>query len=360
MALQIKTISDLKRDAKAEVQARLGVQNILINSVINVLINVWVVLVYGLYQSLSFLSRQLFWRTATSEYLTKIGEAHGLENPDDLPATAANGYVRLVGVGAVVPSGTILQREDGVQYQTMSEIAVVAPYSTVQVYCLSAGETGNLDENSSLFAAETITLLETIEVDSGGIGGGSDLETVEEYRERLRLWITGDRTFRNRDWWINKIKAYGSLINQVFVIRAQVIAGDYLPMKIIFTTTNPAIIPTLSDVSALQNYVDNLGYDDMVVDVVQPTQKTIAMAIAISPNTTAVQDAIRDEIKDLFDREGVPGNTIPLSRITEAISAAAGEYANELITPTSDIDLQATGGVYEVPVLGIITFSTKP
>ena len=360
MAFQIKTIADLKRDAKAEVQARLGVQNILVNSVINVLINVWVVLVYGLYQSLSFLSRQVFWRTATSEYLTKIGEAHGLENPDYLPATAAKGYLRLVGVGAVVPSGTILQRDDGIQYQTMSEITVVAPYSTVQIYCLTAGETGNLEENSSLFVAESIALLESVEVDAGGLGGGSDLETVEEYRERLRLWITGDRTFRNRDWWINKIKAYSSLINQVFVIRAEVVGGDYLPMKIIFTTTNPAIIPTLSDVSAVQSYADTLGYDDVVVDVVQPTQKIINMSIAISPNTTAVQNAIREEIKDLFDREGVPGNTIPLSRIIESISAASGEYANQLISPNSDIVLQASGGVYEVPVLGIITFSTKP
>jgi uncharacterized phage protein gp47/JayE len=360
MAFQSKTISDLKRDAKAEVQSRLGVQNIIVNSVINVIINVWVVIVYGLYQSLSFLSRQLFWRTATGEYLTKIGESNGLDNADFLPATAANGYVRLVGAGAIVPSGTILQRDDGIQYQTMTDSIVVAPYSRIQVYCLTAGKTGNLEENSSLFASESIALLESIEVDAGGLGGGSDLETVEEYRERLRLWITGDRTFRNRDWWINKIKAYGSFINQVFVIRAEVVSGNYVPMKIIFTTTNPAIIPTLSDVSSVQSYVNNLGYDDVVVAVIQPAQKTINMSIAISPNTTAVQNAIREEIKDLFEREGVPGGTIPLSRITESISAAAGEYANQLISPTSDIILQASAGVYEVPVLGIITFSTKP
>jgi uncharacterized phage protein gp47/JayE len=360
MAFITKTISELKRDAKAELQARLGVQNILTNSVLNVLINVWVVLVYGLYQALSFLSRQLFWRTATSEYLTRIGESHGLLPYDYLPATVANGNVRFVGVGASIPSGTILQREDGIQYQTMSSVIVAAPYSIVNVYCLTAGSTGNLPANTTLYPAETIPLLERVEVDSDGLGGGGDEETTEEYRNRLRLWVTGERTFRNRDWWINKIKAYGSLINQVFVIRAEVVSGQYLPMKIIFTTTNPSIIPTTSDISAVQSYVDSLDYNDIVVDVIQPTEKTINMSIAISPNTQAVQDAIRAEIKDLFDREGVPDSTIHLSRIVEAISAASGEFANQLISPTIDIVLVGSGSVYEIPVLGTITFTTKP
>ena len=51
----------------------------------------------------------------------------------------------------------------------------------------------------------------------------------------------------------------------------------------------------------------------------------------------AIRQAISNELTDLLYREGGPGQTIPISHITEAISGASGEYDHVLTVPAAPI-----------------------
>jgi uncharacterized phage protein gp47/JayE len=78
------------------------------------------------------------------------------------------------------------------------------------------------------------------------------------------------------------------------------------------------------------------------------------LTIKLAPNTTTVQNAVRAELADLIDRDSAPGGTILISRLREAVSLAAGENNNQIVTPTADV-AHATG---HMPILGTLTFSS--
>ena len=63
--------------------------------------------------------------------------------------------------------------------------------------------------------------------------------------------------------------------------------------------------------------------------------------------------AIEAEIIDLLRREAVPGGTVLLSHLREAISIAAGEADHALTIPAANVT-HATG---ELAVLGTITWA---
>jgi uncharacterized phage protein gp47/JayE len=57
---------------------------------------------------------------------------------------------------------------------------------------------------------------------------------------------------------------------------------------------------------------------------------------------------------DLIDRDSAPGGTILISRLREAVSLAAGEDNNQIVTPTVDVTCAAG----HMAILGTITFSS--
>jgi len=76
--------------------------------------------------------------------------------------------------------------------------------------------------------------------------------------------------------------------------------------------------------------------------------------VKLSPNTAAVQAAVTAEVADLIVRDAKPGSPILISRLREAVSIAAGESDNAIITPAADVP-HATG---HMAIPGTITFSS--
>ena len=73
--------------------------------------------------------------------------------------------------------------------------------------------------------------------------------------------------------------------------------------------------------------------------VVAPTAVPLNFTIAVTPNTAAVKAAVEAELRDLIRREAVPGGTLLLSHIREAISLAAGETNYTMTAPSADVAL---------------------
>ena len=87
-----------------------------------------------------------------------------------------------------------------------------------------------------------------------------------------------------------------------------------------------------------------------IVAVAAPLAVTISNLL---PNTAAVRSAIAAQLADLIRREALPGGTLYLSHLREAISAAAGETNHVLVNPVADV-VAATGAIVTPGVVSFV------
>jgi uncharacterized phage protein gp47/JayE len=102
------------------------------------------------------------------------------------------------------------------------------------------------------------------------------------------------------------------------------------------------IFPNSGAVTTVQDYINALRPVTATLTVVSPIAAPLNFALSVTPNTTAVQNAVIAELNSLLTREAVPGGTIPLAHIRTAIGVAAGETNYVLTSPAADV-VNATG-----------------
>lgn len=307
--------------------------------------------VHMLYGYLDWVARNALPDTADTDLLDRWAVIWGITRK---AATYSSGSVTFTGTsGSVIPSGTLIQRADGVQYETTAEGTLASGTVTVTVEAVEAGEDGDLDASSAIFILSPISgVTSQGAVDSSGITGGTDIETDARLRERLLERIqTPPQGGSEADYiaWAKEVSG----VTRVWVTPNSMGAGT---VGVQFVTDDDAdsIIPDSAIVTEVQEYLDSLRPVTAEVYVTAPTAVALDMSISISPNTSAVQAAITAEIEDLLTRDAEPGGTILLSRLREAVSIAAGETDNEITIPAADV----THSAGEIAVIGTITFST--
>lgn len=149
---------------------------------------------------MAFLCDQIFPDTATGEYL----RGHWTDRVPALYASVAVGTVIQTGVaGAAIPSGLVYQSPSGKRYYTgksytIGEDGKAAVYVTAE----ESGSASNADAETELTIVSALTtgLDSTAKVANGGIKGGVDGESDEEYlarvleyeRNSVRYGKTGD------------------------------------------------------------------------------------------------------------------------------------------------------------------------
>jgi len=102
-------------------------------------------------------------------------------------------------------------------------------------------------------------------------------------------------------------------------------------------------IPLPGDVAAVAAALALVKPVTAALTVVAPLAAVLNVSItALNPMTAAVQAAVVAELAALVGREAVPGGTIYLSHIREAIGLAAGEIDYTLVSPSANV-VAATG-----------------
>jgi uncharacterized phage protein gp47/JayE len=140
-------------------------------------------------------------------------------------------------------------------------------------------------------------------------------------------------------------------VTRVWVYPMQLGAGT---VTVLFVNDDDpvSIIPDAAEVAEVQAHIDRRRPVTAEVFVAAPTATPLDMTIALDPNTASVQQAVLAELQDLLTREAQPGGTILISRLREAVSIAAGEGDNSIITPGANV----THAAGEMAVLGTVTF----
>lgn len=350
MAFARPTLTELINRTLSDTTSRLSADELLRRADAEVLARVLAGAAHGLYGYIDWLSRQILPDTSESEWLERHASLWLSEGRK--AAAAATGAVSITGVsGSVVPSGTVLQTAAGVQVTTTEEVTLTTGAGSATAAAVEAGAAGNLIAGTPLSLVSPITGVQSsATVASGGLTGGADIEDDEALRTRVIARIQqppqGGCAYDYEAW---TLQVEG--VTRAWVYAQELGLGT---VTVRFVRDDDAsLIPDEAEVATVQAYIDALRPVTAQVTVVAPIAKLLNITITgLAPDTAAVRAAIEAEITDLLRREAVPGGTILISHLREAISIAAGESDHVLTSPVANVT-HATG---ELAVLGTITW----
>lgn len=352
------TLPSLVRTAEADLDAELpGADARLPASNLNVLARVQAGGLHGLYGMQAWVADQILADTAEAEVLDRHAAIWGVARK---PATAAAGYLVMTGVaGAAIPAGTLLERGDGVQYETAAEAVITAEMvpqyggagagtAAVPVRALLPGAAGNA-------ASVPLRLVSSLSgVASSGtavLSGGADVEDDAGLRARLLARIQEPpHGGSSADYaaWARAVPG----VTRAWVYPRHLGLGT---VGLTFVMDGRAdIIPTPAEVDTVRAHIEDERPVTSELVVFAPIPDPLMLTIRVAPDTSAVRAAVEAEVRAFLAAEAEPGGTLRLSRLRDAISAGAGEHSHDLLAPTADVvaakgHIAVFGAFYWVP-----------
>lgn len=343
-------LPELIQRVRNDVLSRLSTDDVLRRTDAEVYARVLGGVAHGLYGFIEWLSKQVIYDTAEAEYLERWCSIWGINRKVAAPAIGTVTFT--VQAGSLIPSGTLLQALDGVQYQTSADATVTVPSATATITALVPAAAGNRATGQNLTLVSPVVGVQSTAT-AGLLSGGADVETDDALRARLLARIQqpphGGASYDYTAW---ALEVPG--VTRAWVYPAELGLGT-VTLRFVRDNdgTGTAIIPDVGEVAAVQAYIDARRPVTAQLTVVAPAAVPLNFTIqGLVPATFTVQAAVQAELADLLLREAVPGGIILLSHIRAAISAAAGETDYVLIAPLVNV----TNSTGNMSTMGSITW----
>ncbi|WP_425404631.1 baseplate J/gp47 family protein [Hwanghaeella sp.] len=341
------TLADLKTRMKADLLARLSVDEVLRRSDIEVQASVQAAAVHSLYGFIDYVAANVMVDTADGDHLARHASIWGVTRKS--AAKSVGSVTFATSVGAVIPIGAELTHAGGQSYLTTEAKTATGATTVVAVQAAESGAVSNLTAGEALSLVSPIAGVQSTAT-GGEIVGGADIESDASLRARVLDRIqTPPHGGAKADYitWALEVDE----VTRAWALPLHSGIGTVGVMFVLDGRED--IVPLTADIEAVQAYIDTVRPVTADVTVFAPTPVELDLTIAVTPATAAVKAAIELELQDFIAREAEPGGTIYLSRLREAISLAAGEFNHSLTLPAADVTHAAT----EIAVLGTITWA---
>jgi uncharacterized phage protein gp47/JayE len=320
---------------------------------------------FGIYLRLDFVARQIFAATAEAGWLDRHGLEFGMSR---LAASKAAGTVTFTSAGALtVAPGAIVQRSDGAQFLTASGGTLASAGTlSLPVVAAAAGQAGTTLAGATLTTVANVVGTATVAVDAGGLVGGADAESDTAFRARIlfrKRFPPHGGSAPDFVMWASSIAG----VTRVYVNRLWSGAGTVRVYPLTDGATASGI-PSAAKLSEVEAYIDLVAPAGADVTVSAPTAVQIDVIIqGLSPDTTAVREAVRAELRDTFQRlSKVSGSDTPhpampwlatpqtfsRSWVWQAVANATGEERHVILQPSADVVIAAGS----MAVLGSVDF----
>lgn len=316
-------------------------------SIEEVLVRMVALASHELHGHVAWAADQILPDTADDELLVRHASNWGITR---VPAVKAQGDVTFSGTaGSVVPAGTELRRSDDARYTVDADIAIGGSGTGAgAVTATVAGAAGNASAGTGLNLVYPVAGISAAAVvAASGLAAGADAETDDRLRARLLQRIQNPPAGgaqHDYEGWAMAIAG----VERVWVVPLHAGAGT---VGIIILATGGAL-PSAPLIAAVQAAIDTQRPVTAVATVLAPATQTVNLTIGLSTDTAAIRAAVLAEVADFFRREAEPGGTLRVSRLSAAISAAAGEVSHNLSAPAADVILPAG----TIAVLGTVTW----
>ncbi|KAB2772180.1 baseplate J/gp47 family protein [Brucella anthropi] len=308
--------------------------------------------------------RMYFVDTAEDEFVDRHANIWGIAAR---PATYAVGNINIEGAaGAQLPADLEIAGSDGTIFRTTA-LAVIPVGGSILVpaKAVAAGPIGNLEAGIRLRTVNAFPEINRITVAEGGFAGGAVAETPAELAAAVMAYIRqrphGGAGFDYMSWLREQFDVRAVKPITDWVGRGSV--GVIVAMK----DGTSARAPTESEMAEQLEYLGAPGSSSGVrpvtayVVIVPAKMRLIPITVRLRPDGVATRAAVQEAFAafiatigdDSDDQNDSPiGALIEPSRISEAISAASGEYAHDLISPSAPFRLERD----EYPLPGLVTF----
>lgn len=303
---------------------------------------------FDLYLMLQRLAQELFPDTASDE-LTRHADVWGIARR---PAAAASGSVTFTGTsGLVLPSGIALKLGD-VTVLTTAGGTIAGGTLTVAATAQTAGIAGNFPAATVLPLVAPIAGLsaQAATVVAPGFSGGVEQEAEEDWRSRILARIRAGVPYGQAGGYA----AWASAVPGVAVVaeRPGWVGLGTVGVVVAMGSRLAPTSPTGPELAAVQAALDAQRPVTALVVAVAASLVPVNLSIFLSPDTTATRAAVTEAVALFLASEPGIGGTIQRSRLSEAISSAAGEYAHRIDVPAANVVL----GPAQLAVPGIITW----
>ena len=314
-------------------------------------------LLAGVHQHITWATQQRFVDTAVERYVA--GQHAATWGIVQRPATRAIGRATLTGTpGTAVPADIEL-RVPGAGLLRVTTPAVIGAGGTVLVdlEAIEPGPSANAPAGTVLPLIVALPGLtdQAAVADAAGLAGGAAAETVEELAarilERIQAPPHGGAPFDYPVWVRN-----GFAVSHVEVLQA--IARGTVRVAVAMGTRAAPRAPIPAELDAIAAHVGRYNLTEGVRPVTADvfihgvTLRPIDHRVEITPDRADVRTAVTAAIGAFYASDAAIGGTIHTSRLSEAISAAAGEYAHKLWTPAASV----VAGELELPIPGTLTW----
>jgi uncharacterized phage protein gp47/JayE len=294
------------------------------------------------------------------EWLVRHGAVWGIYRE---PARKAVGRVLLRGgEGTPVPSNVAL--DGGAVVTTEGGEIPVGGVLSVAAAATTAGTAGKRSAGAVLQLVSPVAGLapQSAEVDGNGLAGGTEIEALEAFRGRLLDRIQEPPHGGTEPDWRRWARQGGA--GYVGVLPRWLGPGT---VGVAIAMPGPRV-PTPSELAEVEVVIDAARPVTAEAVVFGATILPIDLLLLVRPDTQAVRQAVATaaaswfalnaRVGGIWDSQRAEGKVpyVPLSRLSEALSSASGEYSHRLVDPVAEPAI----GPAQMPVLGAIEFAVEP
>lgn len=306
---------------------------------------------------LAWVGRQVLPQTADVEILLEHADTWGIFRR---APTQAIGRVTFAGDPALaIPAGLELRAPTGAILETTTAGALDATGAgTFEVRAKAAGPDGNVAPAAVLPLVSPLAGLDpqSATVDADGVAGGADIETAGALLDRLLARIRrpphGGAAFDYPTWVLNAFAASHVAVRPLYN------GPGTVAVVVAMGTRAAPRLPTPTELDAIGRHLGRIngpqGERPVTADVtvLAAARVTLPLTLQVEPDTPGVRAAIEAAFRGFLAREAAIGEPVSFSRLSEAISSAAGEYRHVLMYPARDVSF----GPLELPVPGAVTW----
>jgi len=314
--------------------------------------------VNGAYDFIDFLLKQVFYDTATDEYLERHANNGGISR---LQAVAASGDVTFTGTpGSSVPTGAELVAPSGQKYTLDTGFTLAAGSEDHAVTGSDAGADSNQIATAELTLAQSHAGIDpTVTVAAGGLTGARDRETDDELRERLGLRVAAPAkggSAADYDIWAREATAVTRTWPRNWEngpgLGDTVLKGEAL-LYFAMDKTYSDGIPAGGDITDVQDYIDVVKPMGCEFTAGTLTAQTVPFNITIQPDTPTLRTSVETALEDAVREFGIPGGEIELSKFQEAMAGVNGLTDWTINSPTGSV----TAAAQKLHTMGTVTWT---
>lgn len=303
---------------------------------------------------LRWLGDQLLPDSAQAEYLIRHAAVWGVYKR---PATKAVGFASFEGVpGTVVPAGIELRMPAGLAVTTAAGAIDAGGTLTLTVQAAEGGAAGNAPGLARLPVVTVLAGLDPQEarLDADGMAGGAEEETDASLLTRLLAVIRepghGGAAFDYPVWVQNAFAAV-----KVKTLPNWTGPGS-VGVVVAMGSLEAPRVPTPAELDAIAAHLALVRPVTAEVHTLAVILRPEPMTLAVAPDTAQVRTAVDAARKAYLAAEAEIGLRVYRSRLSEALSAASGEYRHYLVAPAADIAPAAR----ELVTAGPLTWQAPP